>query len=369
MSKRALIAMSGGVDSSVAAALMQEAGYDCIGVTMKLYANETIGVCRSHTCCSLDDVEDARSVAEDLGMPYYVFNFADDFEEKVIDRFVTSYEKGYTPNPCIDCNRFMKFDKLYHRAQELGCEKIVTGHYARIAWNAERGRYVLKKAVNKAKDQSYVLCFMTQEELANTEFPLGEYADKDKVREVAERYDFVNAHKHDSQDICFVPDGDYAKFIEGYTGKTYPEGDFVDENGHVLGRHKGMIRYTIGQRKGLGLALPSPLYVGRKDMAQNQVVLTTNEGLFTTYLRAGEFNWISIEKPAVGQKIRVTAKPRYRAVEAPATAMVQEDGSVEVVFDEPQRALTCGQAVVLYDGEEVVGGGTIVSTTRENQNA
>ena len=205
--KRALIAMSGGVDSSVAAMLMCREGYECIGVTMKLYDNEDIGLSKGHTCCSLDDVEDARGVAYQLGMRFYVMNFKEDFSEKVIDRFVDAYETGRTPNPCIDCNRYMKFAKLYHRAQEVGCDVIVTGHYARIEYDENRGRWLLKKSKNTAKDQSYVLYFMTQEQLAHTRFPLGEFETKEEVRSLAAEYHFTNAGKHDSQDICFVPDG------------------------------------------------------------------------------------------------------------------------------------------------------------------
>ncbi len=362
MSEKVLIAMSGGVDSSAAALIMKDRGYDCIGVTMRLYVNEQTGVSAGHTCCSLDDIEDARSVAADLDIPYYVFNFTGDFQQHVMDRFVRAYEEGATPNPCIDCNRYLKFSALYDRAKQLGCEKIVTGHYARIEYREETGRYVLKKAVNSAKDQSYVLCFMTQDQLAHTAFPLGEIADKDEVRLLAREQGLINAGKHDSQDICFVPDGDYAAFIERYTGRTYPEGEFVDEEGQVLGKHRGIIRYTVGQRKGLGLALPAPLYVKEKDMDGNRVILTDNEGLFTTYLRAGEVNWISTAEPAPGTKLRVSAKPRYRAKEAPAEITVLEDGSFELVFDEPQRALTVGQAVVCYDGEDVVAGGIIYAT-------
>lgn len=359
MNKKALIAMSGGVDSSVAAALMCEKGYECVGVTMKLYHNEDIGISREKTCCSLDDVEDARSVALDLGMRFYVFNFSEDFAGQVIDRFISAYENGDTPNPCIDCNRFMKFSKLYQRAQILECDTIVTGHYARVEQDEKTGRWLLKKAKNAAKDQSYVLYFLTQEQLARAQFPLGEYESKEEVRHIAEKYGFVNARKHDSQDICFVPDGDYASFICRYTGKEYPAGAFVDPDGNVLGQHKGIIGYTIGQRKGLGLALPAPLYVCRKCMEKNEVVLTPEKDLFSSRLVAADFNWIACREQSPGAKVRVTAKPRYRAKEAPATARVLPDGRVEVIFDEPQRALTTGQAVVLYDGELVVGGGTI----------
>lgn len=352
--------MSGGVDSSVAAARMCEAGYECIGVMMKLFRNETVDIPKGHTCCSLDDAEDARSVAFRLGMRFYVFNFTEDFSSQVIGRFVRAYEDGATPNPCIDCNRYMKFEKLYLRAKELDCDTIVTGHYARTVWDEGRGRWLLKKARNGDKDQSYVLYFMSQEQLAHTRFPLGEYESKEQVRQLAERYGFTNARKHDSQDICFVVNGDYGDFMEHYTGKRYPHGDFVDTQGNVLGEHKGIIRYTIGQRKGLGLALPAPLYVCRKDMKENKVILSPESGLYTRKLRAGDFNWISCERPE--GVLKVTAKTRYNAREAFAEASLLPDGSVEIVFEQPQRAITAGQAVVLYDGDIVVGGGTIQST-------
>ncbi|MDO4476009.1 MAG: tRNA 2-thiouridine(34) synthase MnmA [Lachnospiraceae bacterium] len=358
--KRALIGMSGGVDSSAAAAVMVEEGYECIGATMKLYQNEDVNISRESACCSLDDVEDARAVAYRLGIPHYVLNFTEDFSREVIDRFVQAYEEGRTPNPCIDCNRYIKFERMYHRAMELECDYVVTGHYARIEYKEETGRWCLKRAVNRAKDQSYVLCFLTQEQLAHTKLPLGEFESKDAVRAKAEGYAFVNAAKHDSQDICFVPEGNYTDFIKRRTGRTYPEGDFVDQEGKVLGRHKGLIRYTIGQRKGLGLALPAPLFVCSKDMENNRVILGPSEKLFTRELSCRDFNWISREAPAVGEKISVTGMPRYRAKEAPAQAWIGEDGLVHVVFDEPQRAITSGQAVVLYDGDYVVGGGTIL---------
>ena len=265
-----LVAMSGGVDSSVAAGLLKDAGNECIGCTMKLYSNEDAGISRSHTCCSLDDVEDARSVAYRLGMPYYVFNFSDDFREKVIDKFVDSYLEGMTPNPCIDCNRYMKFGKLYERAKILGCDHIATGHYARIEYSG--GRYLLKKAVDPAKDQSYVLYSMTQDELAHTLFPLGGMT-KTEARRIAAGHGFFNADKPDSQDICFVPDGDYAHVIELHTGKAAEPGDFVDSSGRVLGRHSGIIRYTVGQHKGLGIPLPGKRYVIAVRSADNTVVL------------------------------------------------------------------------------------------------
>ncbi len=356
-SGRALIAMSGGVDSSVAALRMQQMGYACTGVTMKLYDNEQIGLDKGRTCCSLDDVEDARQVCYRMGIPHYVLSLKDCFSEKVIDRFVQAYERGETPNPCIDCNRFLKFDSLFSRMEILDCQVFVTGHYARVEYDPVRERWLLKKARNRAKDQSYVLYFMTQQMLSRARFPLGEYEDKEEIRRIAAEAGFDNARKHDSQDICFVPDGDYAAFIERRTGKPWPAGNFVDREGHILGKHKGQIRYTIGQRRGLGLSLPAPLYVCDKDPEENVVILSPEEALFTRELAAEDFNWIACDPPA--GPIRVCARSRYNAKEAPATAAVLKDGRVRVVFDEPVRAITPGQAVVLYDGDIVVGGGTI----------
>ncbi len=356
LNKRALIAMSGGVDSAVAAFLMKEAGYDCIGATMKLFANEDAGLPREHRCCSLDDVEDARSVAFSLGMPHYVFNFADRFREDVIDSFINAYENGRTPNPCIDCNRYLKFKKLFQRANELSCDYVVTGHYARIERDENTGRFLLKKGLDDTKDQSYVLYSLTQEQLAHVQFPLGSLQ-KTEARRIAESHGFINANKHDSQDICFVKTGKYSDFIESYTGKHYPEGDFIDREGHVLGRHKGIIRYTIGQRKGLGIAFSQPLYVTGVNPTDNTVMLGTNEDLFSAELTAKDINLISTERLDV--PIRVKAKVRYRHTEQWATAEQVDDDTLRVVFDEPQRAITAGQAVVLYDGDMVVGGGTI----------
>ncbi len=357
--KKAMIAMSGGVDSSVAAFLIKEAGYDCIGATMKLFANEDIGVCREHSCCSLDDVEDARSVARSLDMPYYVFNYSDRFTELVMDRFVDAYENGMTPNPCIDCNRYMKFEKLYSQAKELYCDYVVTGHYARIEYDDNSKRYLLKKAVDPSKDQSYVLYSMTQDQLAHTLFPLGGM-EKTATREIAAKHNFVNAKKHDSQDICFVQNGSYAEFIEQYTGKTYPEGNFVDMEGNILGTHKGIIRYTVGQRKGLGLALKEPMYVAKVDVKNNTVVLARDADLYSRSLIANNLNLISVDK--ITEPMKVKAKVRYRHTEQPATVTQINDDTISVVFDEPQRAITKGQAVVLYDGDVVVGGATIVET-------
>ncbi len=352
---KVLIAMSGGVDSSVAAFLMKEQGCQCIGATMKLFHNEDIGVKRTKTCCSLEDVEDARSAAFRLGIPYYVFNFSDDFKGQVIDRFIAAYERGATPNPCIDCNRYLKFERLYERARILGCDAIVTGHYARI--EQENGRWLLKKSLDESKDQSYVLYSLTQEQLAHTRLPLGAMH-KSETRRIAEEQGFYNADKPDSQDICFVPDGDYAGFITRFTGHDCPAGDFVDEEGHVLGRHKGIVHYTVGQRKGLGIAADAPLYVKQIDAAFNRVVLSGNESLFSRELTANDFNWIAYDVPP--RELRASARVRYHQREQAATVTVLGDGRVHLVFDEPQRAITPGQAVVLYDGDTLLGGGTIL---------
>jgi len=351
---KALIAMSGGVDSSVAAYLIKNQGYDCIGCTMKLYDNKNIGISRSRTCCSLDDVEDARSVAYKIGMPYYVFNFKDGFREKVIKKFVRCYESGDTPNPCIDCNRYMKFDKLYERAKILGCEYIVTGHYARIEYDGKR--YLLKKALDETKDQSYVMYFLSQEQLAHTLFPLGSMR-KTEVREIAEKNGFINADKPDSQDICFVPNGKYTEFLERFTGKNYPAGYFVSEVGAVLGNHKGIIRYTVGQHKGLGIPSAKPLYVKEINAKENTVTLCGVQDLYSKELTVCDFHWISDEPPQ--NEIRCKAKVRYRQKEQSATVISIGKHTVKVIFDEPQRAVTPGQAAVLYSGDIVLGGGTI----------
>ena len=353
MKKKALIAMSGGVDSSVAAFLMKEAGYDCIGVTMKLYDNEDIGMDQENTCCSLSDIEDARSVAVKLGIPYYVFNFKADFKEKVIDPFIDSYRCGMTPNPCIECNRHLKFTQLHQKARELQCDVVVTGHYARITKD-EQGCHLLK-GKDAAKDQSYVLYSLTQEQLARTCFPLGEYT-KEEIRRMAEEQGFFNAGKKDSQDICFIPDGDYRRFIEETTGQKSTPGNFVDQEGNVLGIHKGYYCYTIGQRRGLGISAPQSLYVVEIRPEKNEVVLGSNEDLFHSHLTADHFNWIE----QVGPDEIIKARIRYHQTEKEATVRVLEDNRVEVDFLEPQRAITKGQAVVLYRGDAVAGGGRII---------
>jgi len=350
----ALIAMSGGVDSSVAAFLSVERGFDCIGGTMKLFDNEDVSESRDNACCSAKDAEDARRVADKLGIPFYVFNFTDTFKASVIDRFINAYRNGETPNPCIDCNRFLKFERLLHRAKELDRDYAVTGHYARI--ERDGGRYLLKKAVDSSKDQSYVLYAMTREQLAHTLFPLGELT-KSQVREIAREQGFANANKRDSQDICFVPDRDYAKFLQQYM--TMQEGDFIDINGNVVGKHGGIARYTVGQRKGLGLCSnrAKPLYVCAVNAENNTVTVGAEEFLYSKNFFIRDVNLIATDRLDGANKLRV--KIRYRQTEQSATVRQIDEDALRVEFDEAQRAVTKGQAAVLYDGDTVVGGGTI----------
>ena len=354
---KALIGMSGGVDSSVAALLMQQEGFECIGATMRLYGGDAPSPDGSKTCCSLEDVEDARAVAHRLGIKHYVFNFTEEFRQQVMDEFVSVYFSGGTPNPCITCNRYLKFGKLLQRAQELGCDVVVSGHYARIELDRATGRYLLKRAVDRAKDQTYFLACLTQQQLARIRFPLGELT-KDQVRRLAELHGFVNARKHDSQDICFVPGGDYAAFLTAYTGKPLESGDFLDQSGQKVGTHRGTVCYTIGQRKGLGLAMGTPVYVTGKDMAAGTVTVGPNEALFSRELWAD--NWVFFPFERLEKPLAVTAKIRHSQFDQPAMAYPEENGLVRVVFDQPQRAISPGQAVVLYQGDTVIGGGTIV---------
>lgn len=340
---KALIALSGGVDSSVAAYLMQQAGYECLGCTMELFENVDKSAQR-----------DAAAVAARFGINFHVLSMIDAFKACVIDDFSSSYRCGETPNPCVVCNKQMKFGRLMEEARRLGCDKLATGHYARVRFDGER--YHLHRAANLEKDQSYVLYTLTQEQLAHIAFPLGEMS-KEEVRKIALRLALPVAEKAESQDICFVPEGDYAAVIEKYSGFSSVPGDFVDEEGRVLGRHKGIIHYTIGQRKGLGLSLPAPLFVIRIDPEKNEVVLGPSEKLFKKEVPVKNFHWISGEAPAgpaAGQ-----AKLRYRQKAAPVMALPQEDGSVLLQFDEPQRAPTPGQSAVLYRDDEVLGGGII----------
>lgn len=346
---KALIAMSGGVDSSVAAFLTAQDGYCCIGGTMLLYDS-------GDSCGSSAAIADARNVADRLGMPFHVFSFTDEFEACVISDFVSCYEKGLTPNPCVCCNRHLKFSAFLEKARQLDCQCMVTGHYARIRKDEISGRLLLCKAADTAKDQSYFLYALSQEQLQHIRFPLGELT-KEQVRSIAYEQGFLNAKKRDSQDICFVPDGDYLAFLRRYTGKDYPAGDFLDTAGSKVGTHQGAVGYTLGQRKGLGLAMGQPVYVCSKDMEKNTVTVGTEDNLFRRELLAND--WFFFPFPSLTGPLEVEAKTRSRMVQQPATVYPEADGYCRVVFREPQRAITPGQAVVLYHGDVVVGGGTI----------
>ena len=338
MAKKVMIAMSGGVYSSAAALLLQRQGYDCAGAMLKLYDGETA----EGGCCSAADAEDARSVAYRLGMEFYVFNETERFARDVMDFFVAEYQAGHTPNPCIDCNRCLKFGALLDRALTLGYDYIATGHYARVLY--EDGLYHLLRGRDTRKDQSYVLYQLTQEQLSHLLLPVGEY-DKPAIRALAAEAGLLNAEKPDSQDICFVPDGNYVNFLRDYGHVELTEGDFVDKGGRVLGRHRGLAAYTTGQRKGLGVSAERRLYVISKDAKTNTVLLGDDADLFTTALTASRLNWIEPEPDA---PIRVTAKTRYSQREAAATVTPLGGDAVRVEFDEPQRAVTAGQAVVFY---------------------
>ena len=359
--KTAFIAMSGGVDSSVAAYRMLAQGYACTGVTMRLFRNEDIGRSAAHPCCSQADIDDASEVAFQLDIPHFVADLTAPFRQEVIDKFVRTYACGGTPNPCIDCNRYMKFDRLLRLADEKGIDCVVTGHYARIEYDAVSGRYLLKKALDASKDQSYVLSMLTQAQLARIRFPLGGMQKAD-VRAIAEEQGFCNARKHDSQDICFVPDGDYGRFLEAYTGRQTPPGDLLDTDGNLIGTHRGAARYTLGQRRGLAVAAGERVYVVAKDMARNTVTLGPDAALYSRALCADEMNWLSV--PAPDRPLRCMAKVRYRQTEQPATVEALDATHIRVEFDAPQRAVTPGQAVVLYDGDAVLGGGTITEAEK-----
>ncbi len=339
------VAMSGGVDSSVAALLLQQAGHRLSGVHLRLLHNKDPG----------QDAEDAAAVARRLGFPYYVFDFSEVFRDTVMRDFIREYRAGRTPNPCAVCNRAVKFGVLLDRVRLLGGEYLATGHYARVERDTASGRYLLKRALDRRKDQTYFLYSLTQDQLAHVLFPLGTL-EKPQVRRTAEAQGLVNAEKQDSQDICFVPGGDYMEFLQRSGVRPIP-GDFVDRSGRILGRHRGLEAYTTGQRKGLGVSAGAPLYVLKKDLAANTVTLGPNSALYARELTADQVNWISI--PSLEHPLPVTAKTRHSQREAAATVEPLPDRRIRVVFQEPQRAITPGQAVVLYDGETVVGGGTI----------
>lgn len=358
MKKKVAVGMSGGVDSSVAAWLLKEQGFDVIGVTMQIWQDEEpLAMAENGGCCGLSAVDDARRVADRLDIPYYVLNFKREFKDNVIDYFIDEYVHARTPNPCIACNRYVKWEALLNRAVELGCDYIATGHYARVC-RLDNGRYALQKSAAVRKDQTYALYNLTQEQLSRTLMPVGEY-DKEQIREMAEKIGLQVAGKPDSQEICFIPDNDYASYIEKETGQTFPEGNFVDAGGRVLGRHKGIIHYTVGQRKGLGLSLGTPAFVTELRPETNEVVIGTNEATFHDRLLADRVNWMSI--PELQGERRVTAKIRYSHQGASCSIRMTGEDEVECRFEEPVRAITPGQAVVFYDGDIVVGGGTIRS--------
>ena len=359
--KRVLMAMSGGVDSSVSALVLRDAGYKVEGVTLKLFDNEDACIDAEiddeKSCCSLKDAEDARQVCLELGLPHFVYNFSRTFNADVIDRFCDGYLRGETPNPCIDCNRYVKFAALQQRRRDLSYDYVATGHYARRQFNDETGRFELLRGLDANKDQSYVLFHLTQDTLKHMLFPLGDLT-KPEVRKLAMTHGFINAEKAESQDICFVPDGDYATFIGKRTGEMFEPGDIVNREGKVLGRHNGLIHYTIGQRKGIGVAAPEPLYVFKKDMNRNELVVDTNSNTLCSQIEVRDVNFIS--RASLNSPECFSVKTHYRQQARTATVEQLDDRMVRIIFESPQRACAPGQAAVVYDGDKVVCGGTII---------
>lgn len=351
MDNKIMLAMSGGVDSAVAAYLVKNSGYDAIGVTLSMFdmSDARFG------CLSSSDAEDAGNVASRVGIEHFVYKCHKEFEEYVISNFINEYFKGNTPNPCIVCNKYIKFGFMLDLAKKIDCSHVATGHYVKLEEDSN-GRFILKKGKDGKKDQSYVLWSLSQEQLSHSLFPLGAFS-KEEVKEISKEIGLMRENKRESQDICFIPDGDYASFISRFTSKKFPSGDYIDINGKILGKHSGAIKYTIGQRKGLGISLGQPMYVCGKDMARNTVTLGIEKNLFSSSLDACNINFIPFD--SLSSPIRVEAKVRYSASTAPATLEQTSEGTFHLEFDSPQRAITSGQSVVLYDGDCLLGGGII----------